>query len=279
MSRIRLRHATNYVKVIAATGFWCAAFLLQGCASGPPIDTRYHSRSQDSRVQFLVFHYTEGDLPRALDVLTNGEVSSHYLVAVDPPVIYRLVDENRRAYHAGLSRWRSNSNLNAASIGIEIVNSGCSSQSGQLVCAEYPQRQIDQVILLAQDIVRRHGIRTDHIVGHADIAPQRKIDPGPRFPWKMLADAGVGRWPNEAIFRQRLPLYQTTLPDVGWFQQKLASYGYQVATDGILDTQTGNVIAAFQMHFRPSDVSGKPDAETAALLDSLTESEGLEQAY
>jgi N-acetylmuramoyl-L-alanine amidase len=259
----------SWTRAIAAGGC-CAALLLQGCAGGPAIDTRYHARSHDSRVQFLVIHYTHGDLPRAIDVLTAGAVSSHYLVADDPPVIYRLVDENRRAFHAGLSSWRGYTNLNAASIGIEIVNRGCTLEAERWSCAVFPQPQIGQVIALARDIVRRHAIRPEHVVGHADIAPQRKIDPGPAFPWKLLAEAGIGRWPDEAIARQRLPLHQAALPDVGWFQQKLAAYGYQVATDGILDTRTRNVIAAFQMHFRPRDASGNPDAETAALLDALT---------
>ena len=105
---------------------WCAAVLLvSGCASGPPIDTRYTSQGQDSRVLFLILHFTVADFPLSVRILTQGAVSSHYLLSDEPkPVIYRLVDENRRAWHAGDSAWKNHAMLNASSIGIEIVNLG-----------------------------------------------------------------------------------------------------------------------------------------------------------
>lgn len=244
-----------------------AALLLAACAGGPPIDTTYRSVSQDSRVQFLVIHFTSSAYPDALRTLTEGAVSSHYLVRDDPPTVYRLVDESRRAYHAGVSSWLGNTQLNASSIGIEIVNRGLQAQTG--AWQEYPPAQVDVVLELVKDIVRRHEIKPDRIVGHSDIAPQRKVDPGPRFPWKRLADAGLIRWPDAAEVARRQVAFEERLPGIEWFQQALSRHGFAVPSHGELDEPTRRVIAAFQMKYRPARFDGAPDAETAALLDVL----------
>jgi N-acetylmuramoyl-L-alanine amidase len=243
--------------------------LLAGCAT-PRIDTSYTSVSQDSRVQFLVIHYTAIDSAKSLKVLTEGAVSAHYLVNDDPPTIYRLVDETRRAYQAGVSSWQGQTQLNAASIGIEIVNLGWRDTPEGRIWFDYPQPQIDAVIALVKKIVKEHDIRPDRIVGHSDIAPQRKQDPGPRFPWKQLADAGLIPWPDANQVAIRKLDYDKELPDPEWFQRKLARHGYAVPLNGELDEATVNVIAAFQMRYRPAKFDGMPDAETAALLDVLT---------
>ncbi len=250
-----------------------AALLLAaaaGCATGPRIDTTYTAVSQDSRAQFLILHFTASSLPTSLAVLTLGPVSSHYLVNDDPPTIYRLVDESRRAWHAGESSWRGHTQLNAASIGIEIVNAGNRLTPDGIEWADYPRPQVDAVIGLVKEIARRHDIRPDHILGHSDIAPQRKVDPGPRFPWKRLADEGLIAWPDERRVAERHAVYATGLPDVAWFQAKLAAHGYAVAQTGVLDAATQRVVAAFQMKYRQSLCDGDPDAETAALLDVIT---------
>ncbi len=247
-----------------------ASSLLAGCATGLRIDTTYTSTGQDSRAQYLVLHYTEGDFPHSLNILTQGNVSSHYLVNSDPPTIYRLVDESRRAWHAGVSSWQGQTQLNAASIGIEIVHPGFRDTPEGRVWIDYPQPQIDAVIALVKKIVAEHRIRPDRIVGHSDIAPQRKVDPGPRFPWKQLADAGLVPWPDAALVAQRKSDYDSVLPDVEWFQRKLARHGYAVPSNGLLDPETVRVLAAFQMRYRPLRFDGVPDAETAALLDVLT---------
>src|SRR5258708_30118168 len=239
---------------------------LAGCASGPPIDNGYSSASQDSRVQFVVIHFTSTDFPTSLKTLTQDQVSSHYLVRDDPPTVYRLVDESRRAYHAGVSSWKGQTQLNAASIGIEIVNLGLK-PSGEW--DEYPKAQIDVVIKLIKDIVARHEIRPDRIVGHNDIAPQRKVDPGPKFPWKRLADEGIIPWPDAVAVSRRRAEFEAHLPDVEWFQQNLAKHGFAVPLNGELDLATRNVLIAFQMKYRPARFDGTPDAETAALLDVL----------
>lgn len=248
-----------------------AAVIIAGCASGPRIDTRYTSVSQDSRVQYLILHYTGGEFPVALKTLTEGPVSSHYLVDDTTSTIYRLVDESRRAYHAGLSYWKGASLLNASSIGIEIVNPGYQDTREGRVWFDYPESQIAAVIELVKKIVAEHGIRPDRILAHSDVAPQRKVDPGPRFPWKRLADAGVMVWPDAGKVALKQAEYQQQLPDIAWFQKKLAVHGFAVPQSAVLDEETRKVVAAFQMKYRPARFDGIPDAETAAILEVLIE--------
>ena len=242
---------------------------LGGCAGFVPIDTTYTSRNQDSRAMFLVLHYTDDNFPISLKTLTEGKVSSHYLVDDNPPRIYRLVDENRRAWHAGVSEWQGVTALNAASIGIEIVNAGAEDTPQGRVFTPYPPEQIDLVIRLVKDIAKRHQIKPSRIIGHSDIAPQRKIDPGPLFPWKRLADEGLIPWPDAGVVAGLQGRFDTALPDVKWFQDNLAKSGYGVPRTGELDAATRRVIAAFQMKYRPARYDGEPDAETAALLAAL----------
>jgi N-acetylmuramoyl-L-alanine amidase len=260
-----------------------AALLLAGCALGPQtnvprLDTTYTSANQDSRAQYLVIHFTAEGFESALSTLTkgNGTVSSHYLVRDDPPTVYKLVDENRRAWHAGASSWKGQTQLNAASIGIEIVNRGDAipgndwKDIGALRFTPYPEPQIEAVLALVRDIVKRHQIRPDRVIGHSDIAPQRKVDPGPLFPWKRLADEGLVVWPDAAEVSRRRPAFEQSLPDIVWFQDRLAKHGFGVAQSGSLDEATVRVISAFQMKYRPARYDGMPDAETAAMLDVLT---------
>ena len=255
--------------VLAGTA---AALLLAGCASGPALDTTYTARGQDSRVLYLILHYTTIDTPTSIKVLTTEEVSSHYLVSDGPkPVIYRLVDENRRAWHAGPSEWKGHTALNASSIGIEIVNLGWRERDGQKVWFDYPPEQVEVLVPLIKDIVKRHQIRPDRILGHSDIQPQWKPDPGPRFPWQRLADEGLIIWPDAAKVAQREPAFAQQLPDVAWFQERLATHGFKVPRSGVLDKETRNVVAAFQMKYRPERFDGTPDARTAALLAALTD--------
>lgn len=259
---------------------------MAGCANVPPapkpteatrmrIDTTFTAKSQDSRAQFLILHFTNENFERSLKILTEGSVSSHYLVDINPPDIYRLVDESRRAYHAGVSRWGTSAGLNASSIGIEIVNLG--NQKGPLgtIWFDYPDAQMDVVIALVKDIVKRHQIRADRILGHSDIAPGRKVDPGPRFPWKRLADEGLIPWPDAAYVAAKKLVYELQLPNIEWFQQQLALYGYGTPQTGVMDKGTRDVLEAFQLRFRQSNFDGLPDAETAAILDALTRPEAL----
>ncbi len=232
---------------------------------------RHEARGQDSRVLFVVLHYTVGDFRAALQVLTEGEVSAHYLLSDEaPPRIYRLVDESRRAWHAGASAWQGHRQLNASSIGIEIVNPGPRWGPDGRVFQPYSEAQIEALIPLLRDIVQRHGIRADRIVGHSDVQPQGKQDPGPAFPWQRLAAAGLIAWPDAAQVAAQRTAFDAQLPDLAWFQQRLARHGFEVPEHGRLDEATRNVIAAFQMKYRPVRFDGLPDAETAALLQVLT---------
>ena len=247
---------------------------LGGCAlapPGPPIDTSHTASGQNSRVQFLVLHFTGENLADSLRILTQQDVSAHYLVSDEtPPRIYRLVDENRRAWHAGDSSWGGFTMLNSSSIGIEIVNPGRVPQpDGSVAYTPFPPEQIELVIALVKDITQRHQIRPERVLGHSDIAPQRRQDPGPQFPWQRLAAEGLVAWPDAAQVQAARAVYDAQLPDVAWFQAALARLGYAVPDHGRLDEPTRRVIAAFQMKYRPSRHEGEPDGETAALLQVL----------
>ncbi|HEY9281234.1 MAG TPA: N-acetylmuramoyl-L-alanine amidase [Eoetvoesiella sp.] len=245
--------------------------LLAACSSYSPdqlkIDRSIQAKSQDSRVEFIVLHYTSTGNHASLKILSEQNVSSHYLITDDArPHVYQLVDESRRAWHAGVSQWYGRTDMNAGSIGIELVNQGGSKQNW----APYSPTQIRTLIALLHDVIKRHQIKPYNIVGHSDIAPQRKVDPGPLFPWKKLADAGIGRWYKQTKVDEFLLEFQRTgLPDILAVQTELERLGYAVPKNGLLDKATRNVIAAFQMHYRPARYDGVPDAQTAAILKAL----------
>jgi len=263
-------------KILLASLF---AATLAGCATTPQppappyqLDHSLTSKGQSSRVRFIVLHYTVSDLPRSIKALTEQEVSAHYLLTDTPqPKFYALVDEKNAAWHAGVSSWKTFTNLNNSSIGIEIVNPGFTlTADGRRQYYPFPQAQIDQLIPLLKDLVKRHGVAPENILAHSDIAPQRKQDPGPLFPWKQLADAGLVQWPDAngvALARAR---FEAGLPDIAWFQQKLAQHGYAVPNTGVLDEATHNVMVAFQTKYRQANWDGWPDAESAAILEVLT---------
>jgi len=198
-------------------------------------------------IDMLVLHYTGmKTAEEALARLTDpaAKVSAHYTVDRDGRV-YRHVPEELRAWHAGVSYWAGERNVNARSIGIEIVNPG-----HEFGYVPFAAPQIDAVIELCKGIVSRHPITPSRVVAHSDVAPARKEDPGELFPWARLAENGIGLWPKKSS--------QHT--DV----QALAQYGYGVPPD--VDTPLEKVITAFQRHFRPSKLDGIWDDECAALL-------------
>jgi N-acetylmuramoyl-L-alanine amidase len=261
----------------------CLALACAGCAGTSTLergtyraDVSHAARGIDSRVRFLVMHYTEIGEAQSLAVLTGDEVSVHYVVPDAPriehgePVVYQLVPENERAWHAGQSEWQGATELNASSIGIENVNLGPLDTPEGRTWQPYPPAQVDALVRLARDIVTRYGIAPTRVVGHSDIAPQRKIDPGPLFPWRTLYEAGVGAWPDAADVARHLAGRDPKAPaDIQSLQAKLNRYGYAVATDGVLDARTRRVFAAFQMHFRPADYAGDADQESDAIAAAL----------
>lgn len=255
----------------------CLPIFLGACSTvqlhdGYAVDNRYRAISHNERISSLVLHATELPYQPSLDILTHGKVSAHYLVPdilrryQGKPVVLNLVDEKQRAWHAGESYWNGRSNLNDTSIGIEIVNMNNTSKahSGQ----PYTDEQIQLIIQLAKDIIKRYSIKATDVLAHSDVAPQRKRDPGPLFPWKKLAENGVGAWPDEATVTECLAnsVSQMSILEL---QGKLKRYGYSIELTGKLDVQTRKVVSAFQMHFRPEIISGEPDEETEAILNAL----------
>jgi N-acetylmuramoyl-L-alanine amidase len=191
-------------------------------------------------------------------------VSVHYFVHEDGRVA-QLVPEARRAWHAGAGSWGGDHDINSCSIGIEIANPG---HDGGL--PPYPEAQIAGVIALARDIVARWSIPQERILGHSDVAPGRKQDPGERFPWADLHRAGLGLWVGPAPMQDGPSLSRGDQgAEVEAAQALFARYGYGVPRSGIFDEATEAVVAAFQRHFRPERVDGVADASTMATLRGL----------
>jgi len=220
-----------------------------------------------ARPDILLLHYTgmkstQAALERLCD--PGPRVSSHYLVFEDGR-IFQLVPEARRAYHAGASSWEGTSDINSRSIGIEIGNQG-----HDFGCPGFPDPQIAAVIALCRDILARSSIAARRVLAHSDVAPDRKRDPGEGFPWRRLAEAGVGLWVEpEPIVDGAALRPGDRGEDVATLQRALADYGYGVTVTGSYDTATEIVVTAFQRHFRPARVDGIADASTVRTLKKL----------
>ncbi|MEN3258797.1 N-acetylmuramoyl-L-alanine amidase [Sodalis endosymbiont of Spalangia cameroni] len=245
------------------------------------VDTSYPSQSQDDRVRFLIFHYTAVDDNESLRLLTHGSVSAHYLIPSHPteihgkPVVLQLVPENKRAWHAGVSGWAGRNNINDTSIGIEIVNDGFHESPTGKQWIPYHKEQTALAARLARDIIARYQIKPQNVLAHSDIAPLRKTDPGPQFPWREMAQQGIGAWPDAATVDNYLQgKHRWSAGNVTLIQQALAAYGYTIPQTGTLDKETLRVISAFQMHFRPSNFTGVADKETEAIARALVEKYG-----
>lgn len=187
-----------------------------------------------------------------------GKVSSHYVVD-EAGAIYRLVQEEHRAWHAGASSWEGEADVNARAIGIEIVNGG-----HDFDLPDFTDAQIESVIALLRDILARHRLTPSRVVGHSDVAPERKLDPGEKFPWKRLADAGVSIWPSQAG-----DALQSDNDRVGRVQGQLSHFGYSLERTGAMDAATRAALRAFQRRFRPANIDGLIDEETQSLLAAV----------
>ncbi|SNY72457.1 N-acetylmuramoyl-L-alanine amidase [Enterobacter sp. CC120223-11] len=254
----------------------------QGVISKPGylLDTNHPAPNAYPRIKELVIHYTAGDFDNSLATLTGRNVSTHYLIAENTPLrngkplIWQLVPEQDLAWHAGISFWRGATRINDTSIGIELENPGWQKTAGGKAYAPFTQSQIDALIPLAKDIIARYNIEPQNVLAHADVAPQRKDDPGPEFPWRELAQQGIGAWPdaNRVGFylNGRAPSQPVAMASV---LDLLSRYGYEV-TPGMTWQQQKRVVSAFQMHFRPSRYDGTADAETQAIAEALLEKYG-----
>jgi len=276
-----------------------AAFNIVACSSVQTTD----SLNQNSRVSIIVIHHTTADFGDSLNILTKPSdypVSSHYLIPEPGDQsygksrlrIYQLVDESRRAWHAGTSYWAGKTGLNDQSIGIELVNRTWCHASEEGVDAYtggpdrlcfYPDFADGQIALLTElldKILERHpDVKPTHIIGHSDIAPDRKIDPGPRFPWQRLASLGYGAWyDEETVIRYWEQFRAEPLPLIN-VQKALAAYGYDIEATGEDDEQTRNVVRAFQLHFQPYAVTREISRETVAILFALLDKYYPEQLH
>jgi N-acetylmuramoyl-L-alanine amidase len=206
----------------------------------------HDARPAGTPIDILLLHYTGMETAEAaLDQLCDpaAKVSAHYTIDEDGTV-YRHVDEERRAWHAGKSYWAGDTDVNGRSIGIELVNPG-----HEFGYRPFPEAQITALIALARDIVARHAIPAARVLGHSDVAPARKQDPGELFDWARLAEAGIGLWPKKVAKAE------------GDARAMLQRFGYDPAAAG--------VIAAFQRHFRPARIDGVVDEETLGRLAAL----------
>ena len=219
-------------------------------------------------IKYLILHYTgmatgEVALQRLCD--ERSKVSAHYLIEEDGRV-FTLVPEAERAWHAGVATWEGDHDINGLSLGIELVNPGHDAPGYKGNYRSFPEAQMAALLTLCKDILSRHKIAPWHILGHSDIAPDRKCDPGELFDWQFLASEAIGFWPDKAM---EIPVGASV--DIKLFQQGLADYGYGIDITGQADPQTQAVIRAFQRHFRPADVRGIADSECYSILENLLE--------
>ena len=230
----------------------------------------YGDRNNGRLPDMIVLHYTGmPDVEAAITQLckTGTEVSAHYVVLEDGRIV-QCVPEAKRAWHAGVSSWAGEDDINSCSIGVEIVNGG-----HDWGYPEFPLRQIAAVIALCRGIMLRRKVPPHRVLAHSDVAPSRKKDPGEKFPWHSLANSGVGHWVEPAPIVPGHPLTAgTTSDDVRDLQTALAKYGYGIAVTGEYDRTTVDVVTAFQRHFRPERVDGVADRSTLTTLRALLES-------
>jgi len=222
----------------------------------------FGERAVDVPLQYIVLHYTgmptgQSALDLLCDANAENRVSAHYMIEEDGH-IFQLVDESKRAWHAGKSFWRDTTDLNSASIGIELVNPG-----HEFGYRDFPSQQIAALKELMHDIIKRHNLSAETApIGHSDIAPDRKADPGERFPWKELAKNGLGIWPSPQ------PSDYNPMSDAET-QTLLRAIGYHCPETGIYDRVTRAAILAFQRHYHQENLTGTPEPETLARLLAL----------
>lgn len=247
-------------------------------------DQRQNKQRKIVAPNYIIIHYTANcDKKSTLKWLKNimHPVSAHYIIEPNGSII-QTVDPENRAWHAGESSWKDNNEMNTYSIGIELVNPGFTTiktdpcpnndepwnidhsiqlHGSDLYWYPFTKAQIQNLIELCQELMQRYHIKSQNVLGHSDIAPYRKTDPGPLFPWKLLANNGIGIWYKNAT--------NYPLDSIQRLQTMLKEFGYKIKVTDKLDKQTHQIIKAFQMHFRPTKIDGNPDDETVGILSAL----------
>lgn len=231
----------------------------------------HDARTPGVPIDILLLHYT--GMQSAAEAIARlrdpaAQVSAHYLIDEDG-TIHRMVPEDRRAWHAGASRWQGVTNINARSIGIELVNPG-----HEWGYRPFPDAQMSALETLAREVVGRHRIPAGRVLGHSDVAPMRKEDPGELFDWARLARSGLGLWPRPDFMAPAgLPALGPGQrgADVLNLQTALDVIGYWIEGTGLFDPATEAAVTAFQRHFRTARVDGIADAETQGLAFHLAE--------
>jgi N-acetylmuramoyl-L-alanine amidase len=227
----------------------------------------FGDRNNGREPDMIVLHYTGmPDADEAISKLCTAgtEVSAHYIVLEDGGII-QSVPEAKRAWHAGVSSWAGENDINSCSIGIEIINRG-----HDWGYPDFPSRQIAAVIALCRGITLRRNIPSHRVLGHSDVAPARKKDPGEKFPWHSLANSGVGHWVQPAPIKRGESLKLGSIGDaVRDLQKALAKYGYGIPVNAKFDGPTMEVVTAFQRHFRPERIDGIADHSTLLTLGAL----------
>jgi N-acetylmuramoyl-L-alanine amidase len=224
----------------------------------------HDSRPAETPVDILLLHYTDmRSCVEAIERLRDpaARVSAHYCVAIDGSV-HALVPEDRRAWHAGISSWAGAADINSRSIGIELDNPG-----HQFGYRPFAEAQMQALIELCRGILERHPIPAHRVLGHSDVAPARKIDPGELFDWRRMAAAGIGLWPDATGFAD--PGAAATAGAMAGVQSDLARFGYDVDVTGIADSRSCAALAAFQRHFNPCRITGEADGGTRRMLAAL----------
>ena len=217
----------------------------------------HNARREGAPIDILLLHYTGMETAEeAIERLCDpaAQVSAHYTIDEDGTV-YTHVPEDRRAWHAGKAFWAGDTDVNSRSIGIELVNPG-----HEFGYRPFPEPQMASLIPLAAEVLERHPIPAHRVIGHSDVAPDRKTDPGELFDWARLADAGIGLWPADAADGQA---------DVPGLRRLLSTFGYAIEPVGDFDDRLRSVVTAFQRHYRPERFDGEPDDETVGRLEAL----------
>lgn len=230
-------------------------------------------RRSSSAIDMIILHYTGMSSEEcALKWLCDpfSEVSCHYFVRENGELV-QIVPEQCRAWHAGQSSWQKNTDLNSCSIGIEISNPG---HEGGLIPFSPPQ--IQTTIHLCRDLIQRYSLPPERILGHSDVAPYRKRDPGEHFPWADLKAAGIGYYPNLPFFESKIVMEKGAQgEEVHIFQAALEKYGYDIPVTGFFCERTDYVVKAFQRHFCPQTIDGKVTLHLMHTLQKLLEQCGL----